>query len=206
MGCTKLYGSEHPLASDLTQYHIPLQLPQYTLPFGSLCHKQNVPFSQPVFWNFAYLYGSAPCTPSWAGSRGDQIPITDVPCSFSFMGNLSLDTYLLFSKMHFLGILKLESLLACVNDVNTLLLPQTIYGPCWPSNLVFYYVTTSPHTTWGDWGQVGTWLKNHQYTGTWLKNHQYIGWPTSCTVEWHEILCLNWGRSLLTKDWTLQKV
>lgn len=148
MGRTKLYGSEHPLASDLTQYHIPLQLPQYTLPFGSLCHKQNVPFSQPVLWNFAYLYGSAPCTPSWAGSRGDQIPITDVPCSFSFMGYLSLDTYLLFSKMHFLGILKLESLLACVNDVNTLLLPQTIYGPCWPSNLVFYYVTTSPHTTW----------------------------------------------------------
>ena len=47
-GRTKLYGSEHPLASDLTQYHIPLQLPQYTLPFGSLCRKQNVPFSQPV--------------------------------------------------------------------------------------------------------------------------------------------------------------
>ena len=67
-----------------------------------------------------------------------------------------------------------------------------IYRPCWPSNccilcdhLILYHMASV------DWGQVSTWQKDHLY----------ICWLTFYIVEWHEILCLNWGRSLLTKGW-----
>lgn len=126
MKCPKLYGSKHPLVIDLMQYHFSATSSIYS----AFCSKQNLVLVINKTFHSLNLFSEA--LPIWISPLYTKLgwawrrsyPNHRYSPLLLLYGEL-INRYRLFSEMGFIGILKLRSFLACVNDVDTLFLPQT---------------------------------------------------------------------------------